>query len=105
NLTDIWQTEDGECLALMQSKFSRVYEKVDLTLLNRLMRLIVDHNIADYISAKNNVRITFKDMGHVNHLGLIRGLQFAPFVTQFYCLVLDLLLLGLTRATELAGPP
>ena len=31
------------------------YEKIDLTLLNRLMRLVVDHNIADYITSKNNV--------------------------------------------------
>ena len=34
---------------------SKVYEKIDLTLLNRLMRLVVDHNIADYITSKNNV--------------------------------------------------
>lgn len=32
-------------------------------------------------------------------------LQFAPFMTQYYGLVLDLLLLGLQRASELAGPP
>jgi len=37
---------------------------MDLTLLNRLLRLIVDHNIADYITTKNNVVITFKDMNH-----------------------------------------
>eukprot|EP01053_Blabericola_migrator_P006065 Blabericola_migrator_1__6064@NODE_305_length_10106_cov_125_059269_g249_i0_p1_GENE_NODE_305_length_10106_cov_125_059269_g249_i0NODE_305_length_10106_cov_125_059269_g249_i0_p1_ORF_typecomplete_len2341_score504_88PROCN/PF08083_11/2_2e159PRP8_domainIV/PF12134_8/1_4e132U6snRNA_bdg/PF10596_9/3_4e100U6snRNA_bdg/PF10596_9/18PRO8NT/PF08082_11/9_4e89U5_2snRNA_bdg/PF10597_9/8_2e76PROCT/PF08084_11/6_3e46RRM_4/PF10598_9/1_9e43GIIM/PF08388_11/0_059_NODE_305_length_10106_cov_125_059269_g249_i0304210064 len=104
NLTDIWKTEDGSCVALMQSKFGRVYEKVDLTLLNRLLRLIIDHNMADYISAKNNVTISFKDISHVNYLGLIRGLQFASFVFQYYGLVLDLLLLGLTRASEIAGP-
>ena len=34
---------------------TQVYEKIDLTLLNRLMRLVVDHNIADYITSKNNV--------------------------------------------------
>lgn len=83
----------------------QAYEKVDLTLLNRLLRLIVDHNIADYITAKNNVTISFKDMSHVNSLGLIRGLQFASFVFQFYFLIIDLLLLGLTRASEVAGPP
>lgn len=36
---------------------------------------------------------------HTNSYGLIRGLQFAGFVTQYYGLVLDLLLLGLTRAS------
>ena len=27
----------------------QVFEKIDLTLLNRLLRLILDHNIADYM--------------------------------------------------------
>ena len=43
-------------------------------------------------------------MSHTNSYGLIPGLQFASFVVQYYGLVLDLLLLGLTRATEIAGP-
>lgn len=49
--------------------------------------------------------IAFKDMAHTNSYGILRGLQFASFVTQYYGLVLDLLLLGLTRASEIAGPP
>ena len=73
--------------------------------MNRLLRLIVDHNIADYITAKNNIVIAYKDMSHTNGYGLIRGLQFASFVTQYYGLILDLLLLGLTRASEVAGAP
>lgn len=79
--------------------------QVDLTLLNRLLRLILDHNIADYMTAKNNVVIAYKDMAHTNAYGLIRGLQFASFIVQYYGLVLDLLMLGLTRASEIAGPP
>ena len=78
---------------------------MDLTLLNRLLRLILDHNIADYMTAKNNVVIAYKDMAHTNAYGLIRGLQFASFIVQYYGLVLDLLMLGLTRASEVAGPP
>ena len=35
--------------------------EVDLTLLNRLLRLIVDHNIADYMTAKNNIVINYKE--------------------------------------------
>ena len=79
--------------------------QVDLTLLNRLLRLILDHNIVDYMTAKNNVVIAYKDMAHTNAYGLIRGLQFASFIVQYYGLVLDLLMLGLTRASEIAGPP
>ena len=78
---------------------------MDLTLLNRLLRLILDHNIVDYMTAKNNVVIAYKDMAHTNAYGLIRGLQFASFIVQYYGLVLDLLMLGLTRASEIAGPP
>ena len=105
NLTDVWDTSEGECVVMLQTKFERMFEKIDLTMLNRLMRLIVDHNIADYVTAKNNVVISYKDMSHTNSYGLIRGLQFASFVSQYYGLVLDLLVLGLTRASEIAGPP
>ncbi len=83
----MWETRDGECNVLLEAKLEKLYEKIDLTLLNRLLRLIVDHNIADYMTAK------------------IRGLQFASFVVQYYGLVLDLLVLGLRRASEIAGPP
>ena len=40
---------------MMETVLSRVYEKIDLTLLNRLLRLIMDHNIADYITSRNNI--------------------------------------------------
>ncbi|CAA3019131.1 pre-mRNA-processing-splicing factor 8A [Olea europaea subsp. europaea] len=61
-----------------------------------LLRLVLDHNIADYVTAKNNLVLSYKDMSHTNSYGL---------VVQYYGLVLDLLLLGLTRASEIAGPP
>ncbi|KAJ9495527.1 pre-mRNA-splicing factor 8 [Exophiala xenobiotica] len=105
NLTNVWETADGECNVMIETQLSKVYEKIDLTLLNRLLRLIMDHNMADYITSKNNVQLNYKDMNHTNSYGLIRGLQFSGFVFQYYGLVIDLLLLGLQRASELAGPP
>ena len=60
NLQDVWDTGEGECNVMMESTFEKMYEKIDLTLLNRLLRLIVDHNIADYMTAKNNVVINYK---------------------------------------------
>merc|ERR1711871_1569995 len=105
NLHNVWNTDNGECVVLLQSKLEMVYEKMDLTILNRLLRLILDHNIADYMTSKNNVVIAFKDMMHTNKYGLVRGLQFASFVFQYYGLILALLLLGLTRASEIAGTP
>ncbi|KAH8170719.1 hypothetical protein LIA77_09500 [Sarocladium implicatum] len=105
NLDKVWVTEDGECNVMLETELSKVYEKMELTLLNSLLRLIMDHNLADYITAKNNVQLTYKDMNHVNSYGMIRGLQFSAFVFQYYGLVLDLLLLGPQRASEIAGPP
>lgn len=105
NLSNIWESGEGECNVMLETKFEKMYEKMDLTFLNRLLRLIVDHNIADYMSAKNNIVINYKDMNHTNSYGIIRGLQFASFVVQYYGLVLDLLVLGLQRASEMAGPP
>lgn len=46
-----------------------------------------------------------QDMNHTNSYGIIRGLQFASFIVQYYGLVMDLLVLGLHRASEMAGPP
>lgn len=101
----VWDTSEGQSLVLMQTRLDKIYEKMDLTLLNRLLRLVVDHNIADYMTTKNNVSVNFKDMNHTNFYGVIMGLQFASFIFQFYGMIIDLLILGLGRATELAGPP
>lgn len=105
NLENVWETSNGECNVMLETSLSKMAEKIDFTLLNRLLRLIVDPNIADYITSKNNVSLTYKDMNHVNQYGLIRGLQFSSFIYQYYGLVIDLLILGLDRASELAGSP
>jgi surface protein len=105
NLNDVWNCDENQCNVLLQSKFDKVFEKIDLTLLQKLLRLIMDHNLADYICAKNNVNISFKDMTHTNSLGIIKGIQFSAFVYQYYALALDLLILGLQRASEIAGNP
>jgi pre-mRNA-processing factor 8 len=57
------------------------------------------------MTAKNNVALTFKDMNHVNAHGLIRGLHFSSFIVQYYGLVLDILIMSLQRASDMAGPP
>ena len=105
NLSNVWETSEGETNVMIETELSKVYEKIDLTLLNRLLRLIMDHNLADYITSKNNVQLNYKDMNHTNSYGLLRGLQFSGFVFQYYGLMVDLLLLGLQRASEMAGPP
>ena len=105
NLTDVWETSEGECTVMMETTLNKMYDKIDLTLLSRLMQLIVDHNLADYCVSKSNVVLNYKDMNHTNSYGLIRGLQFASFIVQYWGLTLDLLILGLPRAMAMAGPP
>ncbi|KAK6589199.1 JAB PAD domain [Cryptosporidium xiaoi] len=105
NLTNFWEFEDESIGLLVESQYEQIMEKIDLTLLNRLLRLIMDHNLADYITSKNNINISYKDMNYLNSYGIIRGLQFSSFTCQFYLLIVDLLLLGLPRANQIAGPP
>ena len=48
--------------------------------------------------------LSYKDMSHTNCYGMLRGLQFSSFIVQYYGLMMDLLLLGIDRANQLAGP-
>ncbi|AOW02650.1 uncharacterized protein YALI1_C15021g [Yarrowia lipolytica] len=105
NLDNIWKTDAGESTVMLETSLSKIWEKIDFTFLQYLLRLIMDENLAKYIIAKNNVRLTYKDMSHTNNYGLLRGLQFSSFVVQYYGLVADLLILGLTRASQMAGDP
>ena len=38
NLVDIWETGNGECVVMMQSELEKMFEKIDLTLLNRCVQ-------------------------------------------------------------------
>ena len=38
---DVWETADGECGVMLEAKLEKVAEKMDLTLLNRLLRYTV----------------------------------------------------------------
>lgn len=105
NLDDVWNISQDQANVVLQTSLDKLAEKIDFTLLNQLLRLIVDPNIADYITAKCNVSINYKDMSHINQFGLLKGLQFASFVYQYYALATDLMILGLDRASELAGSP
>lgn len=80
NLDNVWEVSQGQTLVVLQTKFEKVFDKVDLTMMNRLLRLICDHNLADYITNKNNIVINYKDMNHTNSYGLIHGLQFTSFI-------------------------
>ena len=44
----------------MEFQFDKLCVMIALTLLNLLLHFIVDHNIANYMIAKNNVVINYK---------------------------------------------
>jgi pre-mRNA-processing factor 8 len=52
NLSDIWDTINEECILMMEAELQKLLEKIDLTLTNRLLRLVVDQNLADYMTGK-----------------------------------------------------
>lgn len=60
DLQDVYNVSEGQCNVMLETTFEKMHERIDLTLLNRLLRLIVDHNIADYMTAKNNIVINYK---------------------------------------------
>ncbi|KAI0085721.1 RNA recognition motif of the spliceosomal PrP8-domain-containing protein [Irpex rosettiformis] len=61
------------------------------------------HTLADYITAKNNSGLMYKDMSHVNTYGLICGLRFSAFVFQYHGLILNLLILGLQQTASISS--
>jgi pre-mRNA-processing factor 8 len=40
----------------------------------------MDHNLADYMTSKHNVNLSFKDMNFINSVGLLQGLDFSGFL-------------------------
>jgi len=37
NLQGIWDTSDDQCVVMLQTKFEKLFEKIDLTVLNRYL--------------------------------------------------------------------
>lgn len=97
----IWGTCHGSSAVLIETTLEKMVERVDLTLLNRLLRLAIDVNISDYLTSRNNVNVAYKDMLHCNSYGLVRGLQFSAFLVQYYSIVFDLSLVGISRSNSL----
>ena len=47
DLQETWETIEGQCIVVIETTLSKVYEKIGITLLNRMLRLILDHTIAN----------------------------------------------------------
>lgn len=77
---------------LLQLKFESVEESIDLNLLTRMLRLVLDPILVDYMVSRNNASICYKDMNFINCVGIVKGLAFAPFISMFYNMCVDLML-------------
>lgn len=104
NSPGIWNTEDGDCVVAVQATLENFYDNIDWKLMRSLLNLIMHPELVNYICARHDVRLEYKDMSHDHSFGLIRGFQFSGFVAQYWGLVVDLLLIGTERASQLAGP-
>lgn len=104
---DLLDVSGGSALVFVEVRAERLLERVDLALLGRLLRLVVDAALADYICARANAQLAYKDMAHRRACGVLPGLAFSAFVLQAYALLtLDVCVLGPQRALELgAGAP
>jgi len=92
---------DKNTLIVFRTILKDASANMDLSLLNRVLKIMVDINIVDYLTSKNNTYITFKDMTHLNSFGLLRGLQFSTFLISFTNLIIDFTILGVVRAEEI----
>ena len=68
-------------VVMVQSKFDNVFEKIDLSLLNRVLRIFVHPYTPNYIATKNNITVHYATY---KCYGIIRGLQFASFICQCF---------------------
>ncbi|KAH9411623.1 pre-mRNA-processing-splicing factor 8 [Ordospora pajunii] len=84
----------GKIVVLYEGRYKEVMRKVDNNLLSKLLKLVIDPVLVDYMISRNNCRICYKDMSYTNHVGYISGFQFSAFVHKFYMFVIDLCVLG-----------
>lgn len=65
----------------------------------------MDQNLADYLTSRYNTVISFKDMSIVNQIGILQGIDVSGFLVHFWGLIIDLLFIGLERASDYIGNP
>lgn len=84
----------SERFLLYEGRYEGIMRMVDNNLLSKLLKLILDPTLADYITSRNNCQVFYKDMVYTNHVGFIKGFQLSPFVYKFYSFIIDLCVLG-----------
>jgi len=71
-------------LVLIQTPLSGLFQRADLLVLDRLLRQLLAPEIVDYLIARCNATITFKDMRYTQSVGILPGWEFSGFLQQLY---------------------
>mmetsp|Transcript_44709 Transcript_44709/g.74621 ORF Transcript_44709/g.74621 Transcript_44709/m.74621 type:complete len:2266 (+) Transcript_44709:990-7787(+) len=98
--SDTIPNNSDSLILIFQTYLDETFSHIDHTILNRILKILIDNNISEYMTSKNNIYISYKDMTHLNIYGVIRGLQFSSFIVQIFNLIMDLILLGTKKANE-----
>ncbi|KAI4290939.1 pre-mRNA-processing factor 8 [Pancytospora philotis] len=75
---------------LYHFEYHGLLKRIDLTLLGKLLKLVVDPILVDYMVSRLSCKLTYKDMELTNAFGVISGLELSSFICAFWLLVLDL---------------
>ena len=78
NLVDIWETGNGECVVMMQSELEKMFEKIDLTLLNRSPFIQPLHAV---VTSLHPAQVCCRDTVHCNVVPGVYRRCFYPLVS------------------------
>jgi pre-mRNA-processing factor 8 len=99
---------NNQLVALIQTPLPELFERADLLLLDRLLRLFLADEIVDYIVSRSNAVLNFKNMRYTQSVGISPGWEFSGFLMQLYGLaVVDLPILehwGDTNTAQAISP-
>ncbi|RNC30693.1 putative U5 snRNA-associated splicing factor, partial [Trypanosoma cruzi] len=101
----LWDVTRDESTVLLHANLEdSFYDNVDWNLFRPLLEMVMDKTLVEYIVSRHDVVVEFKDMSYQCRKGLLRGFMFSSFLSQYWGLVVDVLLLGTQRSQEIAGP-
>ncbi|EOB11309.1 PRE-mRNA splicing factor PRP8, partial [Nosema bombycis CQ1] len=75
--------------SLYEIIFKDVLKLIDINLLKKILLLFMDPILVDYLISRNNCTLVYKDMSFENHVGVIPGLAFSPFIFKIYLTLID----------------
>ncbi|TBT98743.1 PrP8 U5-snRNA-binding domain-containing protein, partial [Hamiltosporidium magnivora] len=80
---------------LVTSTVSNLYKNIDLTLLYKLLLLIIDETLCDYIISRLRCTLIYKDIKVGVNYGVIKGIPFSCYICCYYSVIVDIMLIGI----------